>query len=125
MPRLDHDRIVEVHEREALRMVVAVVGLGQVLRDELVRQVAVDAARHRVVRPCAHDAYWSFMTWQFLQARGSVREVAEPFGVVERERTDAGDGPGQHGEQHRGLPEQEHNAALYPHHVGYHLTTEN
>ena len=75
VPRRDHDRLVEVHEGEALRVAVAVVGLGDVLGDELVRQMAVDAPRRpRGAAPRLHDAYWSFMTWQFLHARGSVEK---------------------------------------------------
>src|SRR3569832_496353 len=46
---LDHDRLVEVLQREALRMVVAVLGLGDVLADVIVRQVAVDAGRDAMV----------------------------------------------------------------------------
>src|SRR5262245_41086320 len=51
VPRRDHDGLMEVHEREALGMPVAVVGLGQVLRDELMRQMTVDAPGQRMVRP--------------------------------------------------------------------------
>ena len=75
VPRLDQDRLVEVLEREPLRVVVAVQRLGEVLADEVVRQVAVDAARRRRgAAPCVHDAYWSFMMWQFAQAFGSVEK---------------------------------------------------
>src|SRR5262245_18563203 len=45
---LDEVRLVEVLEREALGMVVSVVRLGEVLADEGVGQVAVDALRVRV-----------------------------------------------------------------------------
>src|SRR5690349_21460169 len=47
--RLDHDRLVEILEGEALGVVPAVAGLGHVLGDELVRQVAIDAAGDGVV----------------------------------------------------------------------------
>src|SRR5215475_15513357 len=47
--RLDHDRLVEVLERERLRVVEAAHALGEPLPDETVRQVAIDAGRHGVV----------------------------------------------------------------------------
>src|SRR5262245_40951949 len=50
----NHNRLVEVHEREAPGMTIAVVRLGQVLASELVRQVTVDAGGDGVmggVRP--------------------------------------------------------------------------
>ena len=92
---------------------------------KLVRQVAIDAARHRVVRTLRPGRVLVVHDVAVLAGARIGREVAEPFAVVERECAHAGDGPGQHGEKHRGLPEQEHNAALYPNHLGYHLTTEN
>src|SRR4051794_7608923 len=46
----DLDRVVEVHQRERLAVAVAVVGLGDVLADERVRQVALDARGRAVMR---------------------------------------------------------------------------
>src|SRR5262245_12806472 len=50
IPRLDLDRLVEVLEGEALRVVVPVARLRQVLGHERVREVAVDALRDGMVR---------------------------------------------------------------------------
>src|SRR5262245_1494038 len=47
--RLDHDRLVEVLQRERHRMVVAVLRLGVVLANEIVRQMAVDAGSDRMM----------------------------------------------------------------------------
>jgi hypothetical protein len=62
----------EVLEREALRVPVAVLGLGEVLPEHrVVRDVAVVADRVRVVRPLAQPSYCSFMMWQLMHAAGS------------------------------------------------------
>src|SRR5262249_8475060 len=83
---LDHDRIVKVHEREALRVVPAVAGLREVLRDEPVRQVAVHAAGNGVMRPVLPRRVLVVHHVAVVAGAGIRREVAEAFGVAERVR---------------------------------------
>ena len=47
--RLDHDRLMKILKGEALRVVITVFRLGDVLADEVVREMAVHAFRHGVM----------------------------------------------------------------------------
>src|SRR5215203_4902123 len=84
VPRCDHDRLMEVHEREPLGVPVPVVGLRDVLWNERVRQMTIYTPGHHVVGSPApggvlivHDVTVPARQW-------ICRKVAQAFAVVER-----------------------------------------
>ena len=84
----DHDRLVEVHEGEALRVAIAVVCLGDVFADELVRQMTVNAPSDRMVGPAAPGCVL-LIHYMAVPARAGVGgEVAQAFAVLERVRSE-------------------------------------
>src|SRR5262249_35947979 len=86
--RRDHDGLVEVHEGEALRMVVAVRGFRQVLRDKSMGQVTVDASRDRVMRAAAPRGVLLVHDVAVLARARIGREVAETLSVLECVRSE-------------------------------------
>jgi hypothetical protein len=48
--RLHLDRLVKILKRKSLGVAISVLGLGDVLWDKIVRQMALNARRHRLVR---------------------------------------------------------------------------
>ena len=87
----DANRLVKILERESLRVPVAVVRLRDVLGDELVRKVAVDADGGLVVGSL--DPGGVLLVHDVAVAAGDrvLREVAQTFAVVEREAAQADD----------------------------------
>src|SRR5262245_3421131 len=87
--RRDLDRLVEVLEREALRVAIAVVRLRQVLGDRVVGEMAVDAAGRAVVRPLGPRGVLVVHDVAVRAGARVGREVAEALAVAERERADS------------------------------------
>ena len=85
------DRFMEVHEREALRMPVAVVGLGQVFPNEIVRQVAIHTSGHGMMRAMGPGGELVVHHVAVLARAGVGRKVAQSLAVAERERTEPDD----------------------------------
>ena len=81
---LDHNRFVEVLQREALGVMVSIVCLGNILADEVVRKMTVDARGGTVVTRLlprvvlrGHDVT--------VGTRPGIRaEIGEAFGVMKR-----------------------------------------
>ena len=92
---LDHDGFVKILERESLGMMIAVAGLGQLLRQPLVWQVTINTCRQPVMAGLLpgvvlrlHDVA--------IGTGGRIRaEIGEPLGIVKREHTDPGQRPGE------------------------------
>src|SRR4051812_38144887 len=97
---LDHDGFVKILEREPLGMVVAVLGLGDVLGEELVRQVAVHAFRSRVVGAAGPGVVLRVHDVAVGAGLRVGAEVAQALGVIEGERPHANKDAGQPGERH-------------------------
>src|SRR5688572_27771491 len=106
--RGDHDGLVKVHEREALGVPIAVVGLRDVLRDEIVRQVAIDAPGGDMVRAAAPGRVLLVHDVAVLAGSRVGGEVAETFAVAERERSETGESSSQSGRDDGEPSEREH-----------------
>jgi hypothetical protein len=85
----DHDRLVEVHEREASGMTIAVVRLGQVLAGELMRQVTVNAGGDGVMGPVRPGRVLIVHHMAIPTGARIGREVAEPLAVIERKAAES------------------------------------
>ena len=90
VPRLDQDRLVEVLERERLRVAVAVLGLGEVLAR---RSRAAGGSRRRSATvwwlAFCQASYCGCMMWQFTHAFGSALKYESPSAYRRREAADA------------------------------------
>src|SRR5262245_49912052 len=91
--RRDLDRLVEVLEREALRVAIAVVRLRQVLGDRVVGEMAVDAAGRAVVRPLGRRGVLVVHDVAVRAGARVGREVAEALADGESERAASRRGP--------------------------------
>jgi hypothetical protein len=101
---LDADRLVEVLQREALRVVPAVLGLGHVLAHEIVRQVAVDAHGDAVVARLLPGIELRPHDVAVLAGFGVRAQVGQPFGVAEGEGAHAQQDPDRDRHGRRNLP---------------------
>ena len=88
IPGGDHDRLVEVHEGEALRVAIAVVCLGDIFGNEFVRQMTVNAPSDRMVGPAAPGCVLLIHHMAVPARAGVGGEVAQAFAVLERVRTE-------------------------------------
>src|SRR5688572_1760442 len=86
----DHDRLVKILQRERLRVVIAVLRLGDVLPDQAVRKVAGDAGRDRVVARFLPGVVLRLHDVAVDADLRVVAHVREPLGVEEGEPADAG-----------------------------------
>jgi hypothetical protein len=80
---------MKILKRESLRVVVPIVRLRNVLRYELVRQMAVDALRGAVMRPL--DPGVVLVVHDVAVGTGPRvgREITQPLSVMKRERPDS------------------------------------
>ena len=94
--RRHHDRLVKILERERLRMVEAVFGLGEILAEETVRQMAVDAHRDAVMAGLLPGIVLRLHDVAVHADPRVVAHVREALGVQEREAANAGEQADQH-----------------------------
>jgi hypothetical protein len=87
--RFDHDRFMEVLERESPGMVVPVLRFRKVLRNECVRQVTVHAYRSRMVRPVLPGGELVIHDVAICTRTRVGGEVTQPFTVIKRKEPDA------------------------------------
>ena len=90
---LDADRLVEILEGESPGMAKAVLGLGEVFANKIVRHMAVVAGGNRVMRTLAPTVELVTHDVAVHAGLGIVREVARPLGIVEREASQAQENP--------------------------------
>ena len=81
--RLDLDGLVKVHKREALRVPKAVVGLGDVFRDESVRQMAVRASGGLMVSSLLPRIVFIVHDVAVCTGTRILGKVAKPFTIIE------------------------------------------
>jgi hypothetical protein len=114
VPRLDHDRFVKVLQRKTSGMTIPVVGLGNVLGEELVRQMTIDTLGRRMVG--ALDPRIVFVVHDVtVGTRTRVcREIAQTFTVLERKRPDTGGESRQNGNQKKRASYAKHSSVPIP-----------
>ncbi len=93
--RLDLDGFVEIHEREPFRVPKPVVGLGDVLRHEIMGQMAVHTASGLVVPALLPGVILIVHHMAVRASTGIGGEIAEALAVIEREKSQAGGGASQ------------------------------
>lgn len=98
---LDHDGLLEILQREALRMVPAVFRFGNVLSDKIVWEVAVDTSGRRMMagflpRIVLRGHYVAVDT-----GFGIGAEIRKAPGILEGIRSGSGKNAEQHREYHR------------------------
>src|SRR5262245_35779412 len=96
-----HDRLVEILERERLRMVKAVLGLGEILADEAVRQVAIHAHGDPVVARLLPGVVLRLHDVAVHAYPRVVAHVREAFRIQEREAADTEQQSHQNGQDER------------------------
>src|SRR5205085_12534041 len=114
VPRLDHDWLVEILERETFRVVITVGRLGLVFCDRRMGKMAIDAlgaAVMRALRPRRVLVVHDVAVGAGPRIGG---EIAAALSIVEREGTDAACRPECRGERECGPAEAEHANGPFP-----------
>src|SRR5262245_12588280 len=91
VPRRDPDRLGEVLERERLGVVPAVARLGEILADEVVREVSVDAGRDAVVARLLPGLVVRLHDVAVRAGRRVRAQVGSALGVAQRREAEARD----------------------------------
>ena len=86
---LDHDGLMKVLQREALGVMPAVLGFGEILPEETVREVAIDAIGDGMMAGFLPGIILRLHDVTVNADLGIVAHVREPLGVQERVATDA------------------------------------
>src|SRR4051812_21204637 len=81
---LDLNRLVKILKRKSLAMTQAVLDLGEVLADQIVRHVAIVASGRSVMRALPPAVILVSHDVTIHARRRIVREIAGSFGVVKR-----------------------------------------
>jgi hypothetical protein len=102
---LDHDRLMKILESESLRMVIAVFRLGDVLADEAVGEVAIDAGGDGVVARLLPGIVLRLHDVAVRAHLGFVAHVREALGVEERVAADARQEAEHDGQSHDRPPD--------------------